>query len=143
MLRLDKPPDRWAFQRHVPCPLVPSPGTGSPDGPRWTQLVTDLITCLLLPLPLSPLSCSSLCSAACWLAGCWLQGLGNRLTCLLQGPPGDHPAWLLCSRLFYRMKDTWKVQGVTRGNMFHLLLPDLLWAKEPKLYLGKESLGWS
>ena len=90
MLRLDKPPDRHVFQ-HVTCPLVPSAETGSPGG--WTQLMIDLITCLLLPLPLPTLFHFSLYSVACWLAGCWLQGLGNMLTSLLQGSPMDHPSW--------------------------------------------------
>ena len=91
MLRLDKPPDRHAFQRHVTCRLVPSQEIGSPS--RWTQLVIDLITCLSLPLLLPTLFHFSLCYVACWLVGCWLQGLGNTLISLLQGSPMDHPSW--------------------------------------------------
>lgn len=142
MLRFDKPPDRQAFQRHVTCPLVPPPETGSPG--RWTQMVTDPITCLLLPLPLSPLSCSSLCSVACWLAGCWLQGVANRLTSLLQGPSVDHPSWR------GPLSTLLQNEGHLRSPKCHTgryvpspLARPVIRAKKPKLSLGKDSLGWS
>lgn len=126
------------FSTHETCPLVPSPETGFPG--RWTQLVIDLITCLLLPLLLVPLSYYSLCSAACWLAGCWLQGLGR------QGYISAYKA-LLCSIplgvVHFQpsgVKDICGVQSVMQGNMFHILLPDLFYEQRRWNYLWGKSL---